>query len=252
MHDDFRIDCFLNKNVVEIQLNINDIKIYPDIAVNLFALAKSCQIDGEFYFFTCECGEPGCAGIRDGVTVIHSSNKITWHLMNEGLNQQFEFDPASYQNAVDQIILQQKALYKKHQYSIQLRIYGQRWEDLMVLDTQVFSDRQALPARRLVAKHVVIPTYGNEFFINGMYYNIEELCLPKKLVDQYKTWMQNAKDEYKQRDAVDYRMFLAKGNLFISALQQYLGKDCILEFYPPVLEGHPPDALVKLFESKNV
>lgn len=249
MHDDFRIDCFLNKNVVEIQLNINDIKISPDLAVNLFALAKSCQIDGEFYFFTCECGDPSCAGIRDGVTVIHSPNKITWSLQVEALEQQLEFDQVSYQNAVDQTILQLKALYKKHQYSIQLPIYGQRWEDLMVLDTQVFSDRQALPARRLVAKHVVIPTYGNDFFINGMHYNIDELSLPKKLVDQYKTWMQHAKDEYKQADAVDYRMLLVEGNLFISDLQQYLGKDCILEFRPPRLNGHSPDALVKLFES---
>lgn len=252
MHDNFRLDCFLHKNVVEIQLNINDIKIYPDMAINLFALAKSCQIDGEFYFFTCECGEPGCRGIRDAITVAHSPNNVTWTLRVGGQEQQFEFYPASYQNAVDQSILQLKALYKKHQDCIQLPIYGQRWEDLMVLDTQVFSNRLAVPARRLVAKKVVIHRYGNDFFINGMYYNIDELCLPKELVDQYKTWIQHVKDEYKQADVAAYRMFLAEGNLFVSALQQYLGNHSVLEFYPPRLDGHSPDVLVKLFESKDV
>lgn len=138
MFDLFKLILNINKNTVDIKLEVNYVKIYPDLVINLFSLAKSCQNSGEFYIFTCVCGEPKCANIYKGVSVTQQPNKIVWNLEIDSIEHQFIFDPIIYQRNIDQVIFQLKELHTNQKGSISLAIFGQRWQDLVNLNTQVF------------------------------------------------------------------------------------------------------------------
>lgn len=47
-------------------------------AVDVCELVRSLFRPGEFFFFTCGCGEPGCAGIWDGIQVRQLPGRILW------------------------------------------------------------------------------------------------------------------------------------------------------------------------------
>ena len=48
--------------------------------INLIALMMSIHHPGSHYIFTCECGISDCAGIPEGVVVLHSENKVVWRM----------------------------------------------------------------------------------------------------------------------------------------------------------------------------
>lgn len=43
-------------------------------------LAASATSSGEYFIFTCNCGDPGCVGIDEGVLVSHDGSGVTWKL----------------------------------------------------------------------------------------------------------------------------------------------------------------------------
>ncbi|WP_022661848.1 hypothetical protein [Paucidesulfovibrio longus] len=43
-------------------------------------LAASAAAPGEYFIFTCNCGDPGCVGIDEGILVGHDSSSVTWKL----------------------------------------------------------------------------------------------------------------------------------------------------------------------------
>ena len=47
--------------------------------VDLNHLKTSLDRDGTFFIWTCSCGDPGCAGLFDGVRVTHSGGRTLWH-----------------------------------------------------------------------------------------------------------------------------------------------------------------------------
>jgi len=51
---------------------------YYELAADLRELEKSAEGDGEFFILTCSCGEPRCAGIRQGIQVSHQRDRVTW------------------------------------------------------------------------------------------------------------------------------------------------------------------------------
>lgn len=51
---------------------------YSSWGYSFTSLFDSISKDGEYYIFTCSCGTPGCAGIFNGVIVIHEENHIIW------------------------------------------------------------------------------------------------------------------------------------------------------------------------------
>lgn len=63
-------------------------------------LVKSLESDGEFYFLTCECGEPGCVGVTDGVIVRHSPGLVHWHVRFPKPERHLSFSVAQYREAV--------------------------------------------------------------------------------------------------------------------------------------------------------
>lgn len=49
-------------------------------ALDLAELQRSVDRDGEFFIFTCWCGDPGCGGINAGVCVSHKGDIVTWEV----------------------------------------------------------------------------------------------------------------------------------------------------------------------------
>lgn len=46
------------------------------------SFVDSTKRDGEYFLVTCTCGEPGCAGIFDGVLVTHEGELVRWKVPN--------------------------------------------------------------------------------------------------------------------------------------------------------------------------
>lgn len=247
MLDELKISCRLDEDVVEISLEINNVKVYKDIPVNLFELAKSCQLEGEFYFFTCVCGEPQCAGIYSGAEVKQLPEAVVWNLDIDGTKQQFRFDPTLYQSTIDQVICQVKSLHINELGLIHLPILVQRWEDLLQLNTQVFSTRLSVPEKRIIAKSVELDSSNRHFTIAGMNFNVEELSLPESLKEQYKSWIKHAGYEDNETETAEFLEFVNQGRIFSLALKKYLRKQVRLKYRPPRLSPCQPDELIELF-----
>lgn len=47
-------------------------------AIDLAALARSCRANNEYWIFTCDCGEPGCARIERPVAVARQDGFTVW------------------------------------------------------------------------------------------------------------------------------------------------------------------------------
>jgi hypothetical protein len=63
-------------------------------------LTKSAFADGEFYFFTCGCGEPACAGINEPIEVTSDGDKVYWHIIQPEPERWFTFRRAQYVDAI--------------------------------------------------------------------------------------------------------------------------------------------------------
>jgi hypothetical protein len=54
----------------------------PNVYVDPVDLVTSSTMSGEFFIYTCDCGDPSCLGIDDGVVVAHAGDTVTWRLRN--------------------------------------------------------------------------------------------------------------------------------------------------------------------------
>ncbi|MGD8397668.1 MAG: hypothetical protein PVG11_02310, partial [Anaerolineae bacterium] len=70
------------------------------LSTSLVALQRSIDEDGEFFFVTCTCGIPMCAGIREGVRVTRAHNRVHWVVRGLGDTQTFYFDAEEYGAAI--------------------------------------------------------------------------------------------------------------------------------------------------------
>lgn len=57
---------------------INGERLYPGFTIDMRHLVASMRGSGQYDIFTCSCGEPGCAGIWEGIVVLHWPNSIRW------------------------------------------------------------------------------------------------------------------------------------------------------------------------------
>ena len=64
------------------------------------ALFGAAFADGEFYFFTCGCGEPGCAGINEPTEVTSDGDKVYWHIIQPEPERWFTFRRDQYVDAI--------------------------------------------------------------------------------------------------------------------------------------------------------
>lgn len=110
-------------------------------------LAASAASGGEYFIFTCNCGDPGCVGIDEGITVTHDSSTVTWKLRvplgwppedelpDWAHEVEYRFSQEEYVQVVNGALRQAKALVRHW------RAPGRFWvgpdmsvEDLMSLD----------------------------------------------------------------------------------------------------------------------
>lgn len=67
----------------DIEILINGEKPYPeDDIINASALQESLVKDGEYFVFSCCCGNPECSGWMKGIKVTHSENILKWENLN--------------------------------------------------------------------------------------------------------------------------------------------------------------------------
>lgn len=72
----------------------------PRHCLDYIALVRSMCLDGEHFFFTCGCGEPGCSGIHTGVQIRHEDGLIHWHSTEPGPERTFVFAARQYRRAI--------------------------------------------------------------------------------------------------------------------------------------------------------
>ena len=72
--------------------------------LDLRELVASTHANGEYWIFTCGCGEPGCAGIGNPIVVQHGADMVYWLVpapirqprSDEPRNVEFTFERRSY------------------------------------------------------------------------------------------------------------------------------------------------------------
>lgn len=57
---------------------VNDQCLSEGLVVDMRILAASMKGPGEYDILTCSCGEPGCAGVWQGIIVFHYYDLIRW------------------------------------------------------------------------------------------------------------------------------------------------------------------------------
>lgn len=83
---------------------ITDFSYY---ATSLTELKDSIKHNGNYFIITCWCGVPDCAGIEQGIKVIHHQNTVKW-TMTQPQAQQFIFSTDDYKTSITQGIEQIK------------------------------------------------------------------------------------------------------------------------------------------------
>jgi hypothetical protein len=59
------------------ELRVDDARLGEGYVLNVRRLADALTREGEHFIFTCGCGEPGCAGIHEGVRSRISGDAVT-------------------------------------------------------------------------------------------------------------------------------------------------------------------------------
>ncbi|QJB57331.1 hypothetical protein [Pseudodesulfovibrio sp. zrk46] len=71
-------DAYIDFNLSVDGQYLHEVNVYVDPV----ALVNSATMSGETFIYTCDCGNPACQGIDDGVMVSHTPEKVIWRLKN--------------------------------------------------------------------------------------------------------------------------------------------------------------------------
>ncbi|QGY41646.1 hypothetical protein GM415_16465 [Pseudodesulfovibrio cashew] len=71
-------DAYIDLNLSVDGQYLHEVNVYVDPV----ALVNSASLSGEFFIYTCDCGNPACQGIDDGVMVSHTPDTVIWRLHN--------------------------------------------------------------------------------------------------------------------------------------------------------------------------
>lgn len=101
-------DAYIDFNLSVDGQYLHDVNVYIDPV----ALVNSSTMSGEFFIYTCDCGNPACLGIDDGVVVSHTPDTVKWRLSNPiswppeeprpdwAHDAEFSFDKADYMQQI--------------------------------------------------------------------------------------------------------------------------------------------------------
>ncbi len=203
---------------------------------------------------TCSSGEPGCAGIFDGIQIEHLTDAVVWRFNEplsdkdypdlsdeewEAIKQPIElrFDPEDYLSTIIAGIKEIKVLVVSSDQPVELPIQDFTLEQLLALEPLVFSTRLNVPEKRLISQPIEIDAYIGFFLVGGIGYSLEELFLPPALVAAYTSWKSYAIFPNDETNLSAYLLYLQKGREFCHELKQYLGRDALikLKYHPPLV-----------------
>lgn len=233
-------------------LEINGSPFHPELVLDVFKLAQSCQSSDELFIFTCECSEPMCAGIDYGIHVEHLPDAVVWRFIEplsyrnyrdlsgeewEAMKQPVElrFDPEHYQSNIAAGINKLKALAVSSEQTVELPLTYVMLERLFALQTLVFSTRMDVPEKRLIARNIEIKANHETICVNGIYYRLGELYLPPSLFTTYCAWTKHRIFPEEETGLPAYQLYLQKGREFCHGLSEYLGHEATIKFI-----FHPP------------
>jgi hypothetical protein len=78
-------------STIRFELYVDGLRLLSDYCVSYEQLLESTEADGQYYIFTCQCGDPSCIGIIHGVTVSHTDTITSWHV-TDSVKQTYVFD----------------------------------------------------------------------------------------------------------------------------------------------------------------
>lgn len=106
------------------QLLVDGTVLNADYALDYHQLARSTTESGEYWPFTCGCGEPGCAGIGSPVEVQHTGSTVTWHITDPEPERHFTFDAEQYRHAIASSLTRASKLVMQRQRDLPFGPYG--------------------------------------------------------------------------------------------------------------------------------
>lgn len=189
--------------VITQQIWIDGAHLDEPHVVDVRELVRSLFKPGEYYFFTCECGESGCAGIWDGFKVRHVPGKILWHFRrpvsqkgndldeDDEFDQwvasttaiEYAFDREQFTSAIDYALRELKSRPEKSEYSP----YGFDREQLEKLDAyhQPSLDWREEPGRRRL---YFLADEDNPLFLEGQFISVDRLGVSERFEADFIEW----------------------------------------------------------------
>lgn len=186
---------------------INGENLAPNNPIDLAQLCKSCQLSGEFFIVTCGCGDPGCAGIDDGIRVTHLDDRVVWDAptpmsyrdmteeevgaaLENRTYRKFTFRPEAYLAAVQKGLREAKAMLFDECQPVECSPYGMTPEGLLALNPVVFSERGAPLGCGIVGRKIMVDRHWGWISIDGIPYRLRELPVPDhiKALDDWSEW----------------------------------------------------------------
>lgn len=226
-------------------IKINGVEFHPEHSLDLTSLVKSCQWSGPVDIFTCSCGEPGCAGIFQGIEVKHAHSEITWKcpdplsvsedtpdLWEHGVTtfEHLSFDPEQYIHAIDSGIKKIKSLAILSTSPFEFPVHGVEFDQVMSLETRPFSSHTIEPERRILARQVVVNAYYASITVDGVSYQICDLNLNPELLKEYSDWRSTCIFPSEASEIVAYTTYLQRGRAFCRALRKFIGRRTAVSF----------------------
>ena len=188
--------------VITQQIWIDGAHLDEPHVVDIRELVSSIFRPGEFYFFTCECGEPGCAGIWDGFKVRHLPEEIQWHFRrpvrqpDNDLAEEDDFHHwTSTTAAIDYKFDRQQFTYamnhalevlKSKQENSEYSPYGFDRKQLDSLDAyHPPLNWEEKPGRR---KLYFLVDEASQLFMDGQFVTLNQLGTSELFASMFRTW----------------------------------------------------------------
>jgi len=128
-----------SRRELSLECSIDGILLIPwnTFAMDVFALVESAKKPGTYFIWTCDCGIPECAGIYQGVQVIHRPDTVVWKDNKHPLKHfpYAEFDKGEYTQTIQTTWDQYLGLaegYMRGKEDFVLSLYGQDIEGFLV------------------------------------------------------------------------------------------------------------------------
>ena len=90
MKDHFLVSFTLSDEIKPRENGVEGVLLVPHIEINketvesqtidALMLVESAFASGEYHIYNCSCGEPPCAGLDDGVIVLHHKQFVEWKI----------------------------------------------------------------------------------------------------------------------------------------------------------------------------